>query len=60
MRIFDCHIHVQPWEQLKPAARVTMTAGHLDLTRVDRARRDPRELLSLMDDEGIERAALIN
>ncbi len=37
-----------------------MTAGHLDLTRVDRARRDPRELLSLMDDEGIERAALIN
>jgi uncharacterized protein len=60
LRIFDCHIHVQPWEQLKPEARVTMTAGHLDLTRVDRARRDPRELLSLMDDEGIERAALIN
>jgi uncharacterized protein len=60
LRIFDCHIHVQPWEQLRPEARVMMTAGHLDLTRVDRARRDPRELLSLMDEEGIERAALIN
>jgi uncharacterized protein len=37
-----------------------MTSGHPDLARVERARRDPRELLSLMDDEGIERAALIN
>ena len=37
-----------------------MTAGHPDPARVERARRDPRELLSLMDDEGIERAALIN
>ncbi len=37
-----------------------MTAGHPDLERVERARRDPRELLCLMDDEGIERAALIN
>jgi predicted TIM-barrel fold metal-dependent hydrolase len=60
LRIFDCHIHIQPWEQLKPEARVTMTAGHPDLARVERARRDPRELLCLMDDEGIERAALIN
>jgi predicted TIM-barrel fold metal-dependent hydrolase len=60
LRIFDCHIHIQPWEQLKPAARFTMTSGHSDLARVERARRDPKELLSLMDDEGIERAALIN
>ncbi len=37
-----------------------MTAGHPDLARVEAARQDPLELLSLMDEHGIERAALIN
>lgn len=37
-----------------------MTAGHPNLPRVERARRDPADLLSLMDEQGIERAALIN
>jgi predicted TIM-barrel fold metal-dependent hydrolase len=59
MRIFDCHIHVQPWEQLKPAALAVM-AARADLARLDRALGHPAELLRLMDAEGVERAALIN
>ncbi len=60
MRVFDCHIHVQPWEQLKAEARAAMTQGRRDLDRIERALSSPVELLRLMDEEGIERAALIN
>ncbi len=60
MRVFDCHIHVQPWEQLKPGALAVMKAGRRDLPRIERALAEPAELLRLMDEQGIERAALIN
>src|SRR6266545_4164506 len=60
MRVFDCHIHVQPWEQLKPGALSVMTAGRRDLPRIERALAEPAELLRLMDEQGVERAALIN
>ena len=60
MRVFDCHIHIQPWEQLKPAALTLMTAARGDLPRIERALAEPAELLRLMDEEGVERVALIN
>src|SRR5262249_4480050 len=60
LRVFDCHIHVQPWEQLKPQARATMTGAREDLPEVARALEDPNALLSLLDAQGVEKAALIN
>lgn len=60
MRVFDCHVHVQPWEQLKPEALAIMASGRRDLSRIKRALADPAALLTLMDEEGVERAALIN
>jgi predicted TIM-barrel fold metal-dependent hydrolase len=60
MRVFDCHIHIQPWEQMRPDVRARMTAGRKDLQAVQGALADPRALLSLMDREGVEKAALIN
>ncbi len=60
MRVFDCHVHVQPWEQLKPEARAVMRGGRRDLPRIEKALADPAELLRLMDEEGVERSALIN
>jgi len=60
LRVFDCHIHIQPWEQFHPAARELMARGRPDAERVRRALADPGELLRLLDDEGIERAALVN
>jgi predicted TIM-barrel fold metal-dependent hydrolase len=60
MRVFDCHIHVQPWEQMKPAALAVMTAARPDLPRLRRALANPAELLAIMDEQGVERAALIN
>lgn len=60
MRVFDCHIHVQPWEQLKPEALAVMTAARRDLARIEQALASPSELLRLLDDQRVERAALIN
>ncbi len=60
MRVFDCHVHVQPWEQMHPQTRALMTAGRRDLAEIQQALADPAELLRLMDREGVERAALIN
>ncbi len=60
MRVFDCHVHVQPWEQMKPDVRALMAAGRKDLAGIQEALSDPGALLSLMDREGVEKAALIN
>ncbi len=60
MRVFDCHIHVQPWEQMRPGVRARMTAGRRDLGEIQNALSAPDSLLALMDREGVERAALIN
>jgi uncharacterized protein len=60
MRVFDCHVHVQPWEQMKPGTRALMAAGRPDLAEIHEAMADPDRLLRLMDREGVERACLIN
>ncbi len=60
MRIFDCHVHIQPWEQFHPSAREIMARDRPDAARVRQALADPEELLRLLDEEGVERAALIN
>jgi uncharacterized protein len=59
-KVFDCHIHVQPWEQFRPSSRDLMTRTRSDIDRLERVMRDPAELLRVMDEQAIERAALIN
>jgi len=60
LRVFDCHIHVQPYREMHAGARALMTRGRADTERVNRVLDDPGELLRLMDEERIDRAALIN
>jgi len=60
MRVFDCHVHVQPWEQLRPEALAVMRGVRKDLDKVARALSGAGELLELMDEEGVERLCLIN
>lgn len=59
-RVFDCHVHVQPWRQLHPTIFATMTRGRNDSERLERVLSDADELLRLLDEEEVERAALIN
>jgi len=59
-RVADAHVHVQPHEELLPRAREAILHGRDDLDVVERAIGSPDALLAHMDEEGIERACLIN
>jgi len=58
--IFDAHIHVGPYDQMKERARRVMMGGRNDLELLGRIVNSADELLKVMDTEGISRVALIN
>jgi len=59
--VTDIHIHVQPWEQLKPAVVEAMRKGKEDhWERLLALMADPRALLDVMDASGIWRVGLVN
>jgi hypothetical protein len=58
--IFDAHIHVGPYDQMKERARRVMMGGRNDLELLENIRGSADELLEVMDAQGIARAALIN
>jgi predicted TIM-barrel fold metal-dependent hydrolase len=60
MRVFDCHVHVAPWGQMSPPTRELFSRHWRDRERLERALAQPDTFLRLMDEEEIERAALVN
>lgn len=57
-RVFDVHIHVQPWQMIKPEVLAMIDddshAGAKDILA------SPEHLLAYLDAEGVERACCIN
>ncbi|MDX1623221.1 MAG: amidohydrolase family protein [Gemmatimonadota bacterium] len=60
LRITDCHVHVQPWEMLKPSVRERMAKGRENFAELERMMGDPDEVLRRMDEAGIARIGVIN
>ncbi len=60
MPVIDIHIHIQPWEQLKPGVREKMIAGRKDLAAIEQFIQSPQAFLEFLDANEIERAGLIN
>lgn len=60
MPVTDCHIHVQPWWEMKPAALEVMTRGRTDVDELQKIMKSPTHLLRRLDTEGIDRAVLVN
>jgi hypothetical protein len=59
--VTDIHIHVQPWDQLKPQVADAMRKGKEDhWERLLALMADPRALLDVMDESGIWRVGLVN
>lgn len=58
--VIDAHIHVQPWRQLRPGALERISRDRRDLDRIRRLFDNPAEFLRFLDDEGIDRAVLVN
>jgi uncharacterized protein len=56
----DAHVHVQPWNMMKPEILERMKQNRKDLDVVRKVMDSPKEFLKLMDKEGVEKAALIN
>lgn len=58
MQVFDIHLHVQPWQMVKPEVLAMIDdpshAGAKDVLE------SPESLLRFLDDNGIERACCIN
>lgn len=56
----DFHLHVQPWDRLKPevVARWKRTQRRFD--DLARIMKDPRRLLAMLDEAGVARACLVN
>lgn len=60
MRAIDIHVHIQPWRMLKPQVLDVWKREHGDFERLLELSDDPAKFLKLLDEQGIERAALIN
>ncbi len=60
MSIIDIHVHIQPWEQLKPGVREIMTAGRKDLAAIEKFMQSPQAFLEFLDANGVEAVGLIN
>lgn len=58
--VIDIHIHIMPYEQMKPWAHELIKKGRKDYADIERYTKSPREFLGLLDKLGIERAGLIN
>ncbi|TAH39628.1 MAG: amidohydrolase [Planctomycetota bacterium] len=58
--ITDIHVHIQPWEQLRPEVAAAMLQGREDLEEVQRFQRDPGAFAEFLDRNGVARAGLIN
>jgi uncharacterized protein len=58
--IIDIHVHIMPYQMMKPAAHELMKQGRKDYADVERYCADPKAFLTFLDTLGVERAGLIN
>ena len=59
MLITDCHIHVEPFQMVKPAALEIMRKRP-NFSELEGYSREPKKFLAYLDRCGVDRAALIN
>lgn len=59
-RVFDVHVHMQPWDMLRPNVRATMEAGRGDVAEILGYQKDPASFDAFLAKEGVDRAVLIN
>jgi predicted TIM-barrel fold metal-dependent hydrolase len=58
--ITDCHVHIHPLEMIKPASLEVIKKKRAHFDRIQEYCRNPVAFLKHMDEQGIDRAALIN
>ena len=51
-RVVDVHVHVQPWDQLRPEVLNTLVRRRSDRARVESYMSDPDTFVAYLDSEG--------
>ena len=59
-RVLDAHVHMQPWEMLKPDIRAVMSRGRDDVDELLRLQKDPAAFAGYLHGEGIDAAVCVN
>jgi len=59
-KVFDAHVHMQPWDELKPDVRAVMEAGRGDVPEILGFQKDPARFEAFLRGEGVDRAVLVN
>lgn len=59
MRITDCHVHINPVDQMLPHARALFGSA-VNRAEVERYLREPAAFLEYLDRAGVDRAVLVN
>ena len=60
LRVFDTHIHIQPFHMMKPDVQRTFWLKKPNREELESYADDPSKLLRRMDEDRIERVGLIN
>lgn len=58
--VVDVHVHIQPWEQMRPEAQAKIGKGPAEREALAALMHRPAEILARMDRAGVERIAMIN
>jgi uncharacterized protein len=59
-KIIDGHVHIMPWHLAKPEIVEKLRATQPNFAQIQKYVKDPDAFVRLLDDEGIDRACLIN
>ena len=59
-KVIDIHVHMQPLGRMKPESRDLIRATQPDFDAIYELTKDPAKFIARMDEEGIERAGVIN
>ena len=60
MKVIDCHVHIQPWNQLKPEVLARMKNGRKDYEQIQKFIQSPEAFVEYLDSTGITQAWVIN
>ena len=58
--VIDAHVHVAPWDRVRPEAAALAAAGRDDFEAVRELCRDPHRLVAYLDERNIEQVVMVN
>jgi len=60
VRVTDCHVHIHPWREMGPEIVKVLRVGQQDPDFLEQVMYDPKLLLAIMDEDGVDRVGLVN